>query len=166
MKKIIIVNGFPYAGKDAFIDECCSQLALSSFKSLSLSVVDRVKEAATLLGWDREKDTKGRDFLYKLNTLSETFYDGPYTYITSRIALVDPDFAFVCARSPELIKRLKSRYGEKCLTVLVVRPDKEHSSTNPADTDVLNYPYDVTVYNGGSLNDLTVKIRELVDGLS
>ena len=67
-KQIIILNGTGGSGKDTFISLC-----LKYASCMSISSVDKVYEAASLLGWTGTKTDKDRKFLADLKgkTLEE-----------------------------------------------------------------------------------------------
>jgi len=74
---IIIINGKGGCGKDSLIDGIVSY----GWWRRTLSAVDKVKQAATVLGWDGGKEDNDRKFLHELKNLSTDYNDGPNTYL-------------------------------------------------------------------------------------
>ena len=117
-------------------------------------LVDKVYEAADLLGWDGEKDEKGRQFLSDLKDMSTEKYNGPMRYMESQINiyLLKPYIAFFMIREPEEIQKFCDKI--KNTTTLLIRRPNTKQFKNHADINVLNYPYDYLIHNCGSLLDL------------
>ncbi|MCM1214030.1 MAG: hypothetical protein NC548_05870 [Lachnospiraceae bacterium] len=78
---IIIINGKGGCGKDSLIDG----VAAHCWWPVTRSAVDKVKEAATVLGWDGGKSDKDRKFLHEMKNLSTEFNDGPNTYLCNEV---------------------------------------------------------------------------------
>ena len=163
MNKVIVVNGFPEAGKDEFTYFCINELAKRGYTGKMFSSVDNVKEAATILGWDKVKDARGREFLSILKTLSSSYYDGPFTYI-SQVVLSNPEvFLFIHIREPKEIARVVAEFGAKTLLVMGKRQKTEFQNTG--DSVVMLYKYDYVVYNNGTLLELEKESQKFVDFL-
>ena len=75
--KIIVINGRGGVGKDEFIKWCRE----ANNDIYSVSSVDYVKEIARLIGWNGEKDVKGRKFL---SDLKDAFKCIPALYAFTR----------------------------------------------------------------------------------
>ena len=113
---LVIVNGFPLSGKDTFVDFCVWKLASIGIDGFSVSSVGAVKDAALLLGWDGEKDERGRQFLSDLKDMSTTDYDGPMRYMERMIEQECISFrkkvVFLHIREPEEITKFVTKYPE------------------------------------------------------
>lgn len=71
---------------------------------------------------------------------------------------------FIHCREPEEINRFVREYG--AITVIVRRPDVENvEQTNHADSNVFNYEYDVTIWNGEDLDHLKLAADFFLDKL-
>ena len=154
-KFLVIVNGFPNAGKDTFMDFCIKYLHSCDIKAEKFSAVDGVKEAAKLLGWNGEKDEEGRGFLCLLKYIADLKMDFTVNYVDS---LMEKDFSviFLALREPVWIKKVRETFNglgnNKVLTVLV-RGDRENCSfDNSSDREVLEYPYDCMFINNHTQN--------------
>lgn len=161
MNKYIVVNGYPRAGKDLFVDYCCQALQQATPMTLAghkISSVDAVKKAALLLGWDGNKDAKGRAFLSALKDLSTEAYDGPLDYMLSKISelenkLVVGNFYFFFIREPEeILKFIQIHPGT--ITVRVSGKYEKCDFLNTGDSRISNFDYDHTILNYGTKSDL------------
>ena len=151
MKVHVIINGFPRSGKNTFVDFCKEYLKNENIETRDISSVDVVKKCALELGWDGEKDFKGRRFLSELKDLSSSNYDGPLKYM---IKTGTPGFDYVSfyhVREPQEIDRLKKELSDLnflVYTLLIRRSEVENEvQSNHADSEVLNYSYDYECYN-------------------
>ena len=155
-----IINGFPRSGKNTFVD-LFAEVA-GDIKVNDISSVDKVKEAALLLGWDGEKNLKGRKFLSDLKDLSSSQYEGPLLYCLQAGTMHDPlsipYVSFYHLREPLEIDTLKQTLinrGYRCKTIILRREGVEkNEQSNHADSEVLNYSYDLEINNNGTLEDL------------
>lgn len=164
---IYIVNGFPGCGKTTFEDFVIERMGRAySFK---LSTIDFVKKIAQQCGWNGTKDLKNRKFLSDLKDLLTEWDDVPYKKILPQIEQIKyycqfshQDFEryaiFIDCREPKEIKKFCDRLGAK--SVLIRRPgDKNTPTLNHADQEILDYDYDITIYNDGDL----VALADTVD---
>lgn len=154
MGKVVIINGFPRAGKDSFV-LAARAAAPQNIDVYGISTVDRVKELAAEMGWDGEKDEKGRRFLHELKMCWSEYNDGPFESILSKVDFLEGAYStrggqqfclFVHSREPQEVDKFKRVLGDKCSTLLIVRPGIK-TFDNPADKGVANYVYDCVVYN-------------------
>jgi hypothetical protein len=161
-KRIIIINGSGGVGKDTFVEFCRPFANITNISS-----VDKIKEAAAILGWDQGKTERCRKFLSDLKILSTEFNDFPYDYVANRIAEFKKDNSshtmFIHVREPQDIQRIKDDFG--CVTLLVRNVNKGVITTNMADANVENYDYDFVVDNDGDLDDLKAKAIEFINSV-
>lgn len=169
--QIVVINGMPRAGKDQFVSFCQKHLLWC----LNTSTVDFVKEVAAMCGWDGTKTPKNRAFLSDLKDLLTQWNDVPFSKVEKSInnyvhEAESYDFGsedvlcFIHCREPQEIQKFVDRLGAK--TLLMRRPDIESGEqSNHADANVLEYDYDYTIFNDGSLEELEQKaiafIKEL-----
>ena len=161
-KRIIIINGSGTVGKDTFVDFCRPYANITNVSS-----VDKIKEAASILGWNGTKTEKCRKFLSDLKLLSTEFNNFPYEYIKNCIDKFKEDNSsytmFIHIREPEEIERVKKDFG--CVTLLILNPNKETITSNMADANVENYEYDYVVHNDGDLDDLKRKAIHFINSI-
>lgn len=159
MIKVIVINGAGTSGKDTFIDlftEVCSEQG--DYEVFRYSSVDRVKHFALMMGWDGNKDDKGRRFLSDIKDAMTRYDDDPFEYMQMRVKDIQNNsksgnaFIFFHVREPIEIEKMVERLG--ATTLLIERPSVDKDSfTNHADKDVRDFSYDYIVYNKGTLTD-------------
>jgi len=168
MVKLIIVNGAPASGKTSFEGYCTE--FFGTHHTYIHSTVDRIKEAAKVLGWDGTKTPENRKFLSDLKDLTTQWNDVPFRTIDEHLEKlktqqinedsydITKDYLLVDSREPEEIKRFKEELG--AITVLIKNDKAEQVAvSNHADRDVLNCNYDYTICNNGTLDELREKAR-------
>ena len=163
-KTKIIINGSGGVGKDTFIDYCRIFANVTNISS-----VDKIKEAAKLLGWNGGKTEDDRKFLSDMKVLSTGYNNFPYEYLKKNIEKFMEDRSsnvlFMHIREPEEIDKIKKEFN--CITVLVQNINKDHIDSNMADANVCNYEYDYIINNDYDLNRLKEKaihfICEVID---
>lgn len=170
--KVVIINGAPRSGKDTFVGMCLDKLGYFGY---NFSTVDFVKDVATYCGWNGEKTPRDRKFLSDLKDLLAEWNDVPYRKVREAIAKIyliaeqynldhNKFVVFVHCREPEEIKRFVKDYD--AITVIVRRPEVENvEQTNHADSNVFNYEYDVTIWNGEDLDHLKLAADFFLDKL-
>jgi len=161
--KILIVNGTAKSGKDTFCEWCDRYLKSVGCNSINISSVDEVKEYGERLGWDGEKDDKGRKFLSDLKELS-TRYNGPERYISKQIASCDGlyDIIFIHIREPDAISSLVKQFPH-AKTILLMRGDIVFN--NSSDKEVFDYSYDYYIDNQGTIDDLCESAISVMDDI-
>lgn len=162
---IIVINGPATSGKDTF---------MGLFRRLmwqntdNISYVDGVKKLVSNIITD--KDEKARKFLATITTAWEEYDNGPMQNLEFSIEHFiqsseykkgypnEREFLFVCCRESKHIQYLKEKYG--ACTLLIVRPGVEPIESNEADKNVLDFRYDYTISNDGTLDQLQDKAYE------
>lgn len=156
---IFVINGQGGIGKDQFIIYVKEYLNEHGIQVYNISSVDKVKQAAYILGFDGEKDEKGREFLFKLKTLSTNYYNGPLRYIQTEIdGLSKNCVVFVHIREPEEIDKFKQVYTDS-KTILIFNDTKTRYN-NYADDFVDKYIYDFYIPNKNTLSNLKDKAKQ------
>ena len=168
---VFVINGAPRSGKDTLVElfEEYLNTRLDNF-----STVDFVKEIATKYGgWDGQKTLKDRKFLSDLKDLFTEWNDIPFATIVEKIMFRIEEYedfgmdlhsrvVFIHCREPQEIRKFKDRLGAK--TILMRRDEAENQEqSNHADARVLDYEYDYTFENNGTIADLLQKVSEFCD---
>ncbi len=152
MSKIIIINGSGGCGKDQFIEFFKHKKIIV----YNISTIDKVKKIAKLMGWNGEKDETSRKFLSDLKSLWINFnsyiFDDIINFCDSKINSKQT-FIFIHCREPEEIKKFKKYFKNKCITLLIKRPEFILYS-NSSDRNVDKYEYDKILFNNKSLKHL------------
>lgn len=158
--KIIIINGTPTSGKDSFVEFAKE----GDYKVYNFSTIDYIKGKALELGWDGQKDERGRRFLSDLKDALSRYDDIPFKKVVNEIKTIlykydqfeqptDNLVFFVHSREPEDIQKWKELTNAK--TLFLRRPaaeDIEHN--NHADKEVFDYDYDYEFSNDGDIMQL------------
>ena len=169
-KLVVVINGAGGVGKDALIKKAASRYGV-----WNISAVEKIKEAAKVLGWTGEKSDKSRKLLADLKKLSVEYNDGPTEYLLQRYReFVSGNgygarVMFVHIREPEEIDKFKAAI-KKCdadqpvVTLLIRRPEvdgKEYG--NRSDDEVRNYMYDMTFFNDKPLDQSAESFLRMMD---
>lgn len=157
--KVVIINGAGGAGKDTFIQFCKDFVEVHSVSS-----VDIIKKAASILGWSGGKRLQDRKFLSELKDLSTWYNDLPFIYLKkSYMDLTkrgEKGILFFHIREPKEIERAKKAFG--AITVLINRKSLRTEFGNHADDNVEKYKYDYVIANDGTLDDFSLKAEKFV----
>lgn len=153
---VVVINGYNQVGKDTFIDLFTD---ITKEKVHNISTVDMVKVAAYTLGWNGEKNENAREALHEIKKIGNKYFDHSRTYVKDFIRKHTGSFIFVHCREPEEIAWLVENVPKmselvECKTLLI-KNDRVEAANNYADQSVLNYLYDNTIWNSGTLKDLT-----------
>lgn len=148
--RVVIVNGFPGSGKDTLIDYICEKHSAEKVSS-----VDKVKEIATIMGWDAVKTPEARKFLATIKDAWTEYNNGPFHEMKRAIAKCRKDYIFLIVREPNEIRKLKDAFPN-AKTLLVKRTQALGDQSNEADLNVETYPYSHTIFNDNSVEDLKI----------
>ena len=155
---IVIVNGYPGAGKTTFENLALKQLNNNGY---IISSIDFVKKVARKCGWDGEKTPENRKFLSDLKKLLTEWNDVPLKQICQEIRIrefeydvweipTDEVVIFVDVREPIEIEKYKKfmteTYGWK-VTTLYIDSKEENTYSNDSDKNVEQYNYDHYILN-------------------
>ena len=163
----VIINGFPRSGKDTFVELCETQ-TLDNVSCILISSVDAVKEAAKILGWDGEKDSKGRNFLSDLKDISTREYDGPMEYMCNKlnkaVFMNNTVVAFMAIREPIEIEKFVKQFSDT-KSIIIKRDSVKGIQSCHADINVEKAKYDFVINNNGSLEDLEDVAKQFMEDI-
>ena len=147
-------------GKDTFAN------ILNEFiPTLKYSSIDKIKEIASLCGWDGGKSEKDRKFLSDLKVLISQYSNMPLESIINKtIEFLNNDYyqvMLIDIREPEEIEKAKKILKAK--TILIKNDRIQMITSNMADANVFNYNYDFTIENNGTLEEFKDKIINFVN---
>lgn len=160
MLSIIIINGYPEAGKDTFIEKC------GIFTPVyNVHASDPVKKALEILGWKGTKTSEVRDMLARLKDASDAQFNTTHNYIVRKVVSIltkaSEGIVFIHVREPGDIAFFKDIFQAESL--LIYRPGWPGTKqTNHNDANVELCTYDITIYNDGTLDELQEKARLFV----
>ena len=160
-KHIVIINGSGGVGKDTFVHTVAKFAYVMNYSS-----VEKIKEAAKVIGWNGGKSEKDRKFLSDLKDLSTAYNDCPFQSMREKVSEfynTKADILFLHIREPEEIERAKKEFNAH--TLLIIRNSVDHVKSNHADANVFDYDYEFTVLNDGDLTDLAIRAKEFVEEL-
>ena len=162
-KLVFIVNGKPRAGKDTFA------MILNRYMDVyKYSAVTKVKEIATLCGWDGQKEERDRKFLHELKMLTSEYSDMAYQDVVNEIKKyrngeIEADVFMVDVREPEEIERLAKEVG--AITIFIENNNVPAITSNAADANVENYEYDFVIQNNGTMKEFEDEIKIFMEFL-
>ena len=159
---IFIMNGSGGCGKDTFVDLCREY---SVYCVRHCSTIEPIKAAAKMLGWNGQKDEKSRKFLSDLKDLCTITYNTSFNYIAEEIENASDDdieYIFIDCREPEEIYKIVHSF-ENVKTIYVDASARiPHITSNHADANTAQYPYDYYINNNGTLDDLKKLTKEFI----
>ena len=162
-KLVFVVNGKPRAGKDTFA------MILNRYMDVyKYSAVTKVKEIATLCGWDGQKEERDRKFLHELKMLTSEYSDMSHQDVVNEInkyrnGEIEADVFVVDVREPEDIKRLVEEVG--AITVFIENNNVPAITSNAADANVENFEYDFVIPNNGTMKEFEDEIKLFMEFL-
>lgn len=149
--KVIVINGLPRSGKDTFVNYCKN----SNAKIYNLSTVTDIKRKAKLIGWDGQKDSRGRRLLSDLKDAMTLYNDSPFQSIVDEVKThinEENSICFIHCREPEEIERFVNELNAK--TLFIRRAAADNVVSNHADERVYDFDYDFVYANDGTLEQL------------
>lgn len=159
-RRVIVINGFPESGKGEFVKHCSKH-----YNVKYISSVDKVKEAAMLLGWDGIKTSSSRKLLAILKQLSIKCFEGPIKYVRDEISELGYEtILFIDCREPKEITKIEQEFD--ATTVLVSRSIARNNMkffSNSADENVESFNYDFYIDNDGTTEDLAFKAMKFME---
>lgn len=163
-KLVLIVNGKPRAGKDTF-----AQFLNELIPVYKYSMIDKVKTIAMECGWRGQKTEKDRKFLNDLKKLTDDYSSMAFIDVLEKVEAFDngeitEDVMIIDVREPEDIEELADATG--AITVFIKNDNVPAITSNPADANVENFDYDITIDNSGTLEDFKEAVEEFLYILS
>lgn len=164
-KILVLVSGKARHGKDTFADGLSA--ALSGIRGdgrtfEKMSFATELKRKAAELGWNGEKDEKGRRFLQELGTVCRNYDRDVWVKMLIRSAesqgALSPFVAIADCRYPneiELMREWGGRNGYSVHTVRIERPGFEsglsaEAQAHTSETALDSYSFDLHLVNDAS----------------
>jgi len=154
MYKIIIINGLPGSGKDAFVN-IVKQL-IPDKSVINISSVDYIKNVLrNQFNISDFKVPAVRNIIANINELSDVNFNHTLKSIRFHIENEDRDvLVFLHMREPHKIKLVKSIF-ENVVTLYIERNiDIDKNIVNSSDLNTDKYKYDYYINNNAGINNL------------
>ncbi len=167
MKKVIIVNGYPQAGKTEY------ELYLTKHTNCIIySSITPIKEyAKKYFGWSGNEEDKTEDwrrFFSELKRMLVAEFDYIFKDLSIQINKfyrnTNAELLLIDSREPEEIERFKNQF--QAITLFVKNDRVEKIISNNSDANVENYNYDYYIDNNGTLEELEQKAIEFIERLN
>ena len=163
---VILINGYNGVGKDTLVD---SAKMVTSESIHNISTVDKIKEAAVILGWNGIKDDTARAALHDLKKLSNKYFNHSRSYVENFTRQHSNCFIFAHCREPLELEYFKKFIPEvkpdtECYSLLVTN-DRVTPADNAADQGVFEFTYDFIVKNNSTIEDLQKEARNLLENI-
>lgn len=163
-KHILIVNGYPCAGKTTF-----EKMIAKKYPSNIFSSIDPIKKIAKDIGWDGETKTEAlRNFLSSVKKSATEFNDYPFKATSHVIEdfFNDKDLRFLMIdiREPEEIRKIVECYPF-VTTIFISNKNNKTVATNNSDENVTNYIYEYYISNDGTFEDLEDAVNTFLNEL-
>ena len=173
--KIFVISGKANSGKDTTAEIIDNQIMLKGLKVVNLQISSYIKMyASKISGWDGSEDTKPRTLLQELGTsiirekIDNEFFIKRligdievYSYYFDAITISD-------GRLPEQLDGIYNAF-DNVYRINIVRPNYDNHLNakelkHRTEVGLDNYDnYEYKIVNDGSLEDLSNKIRKIVD---
>lgn len=155
-KVTVVINGVGGVGKDTLIKYISDFYVVKNVSSIT-----PIKNIASVIGWNGEKDEKSRKFLADLKKLTSDFNDYTLKYVLDeqKSFLSGPEeIMFVHIREAEEIQKFLKESKGKTITLLI-RPREELKNKhygNCSDDNVEDFNYDLVFNNEESLEQTKI----------
>ncbi len=160
-KTVIIINGKGGSGKDAFCDA-----AALTWKTRNRSSITPIKELALKIGWNGEKDERGRLLLVRLKEAMTEYNDLPQSYLLreyEEFMQSDETVMFAHIREKDQIDRFAAAIPTACYTLLVHRPSLDDVVLGNSSDDLAeSFDYDLRFENSGTFQELPLAVKEFL----
>lgn len=158
--KILIINGKPRTGKTTFCKAATQKCGLVYY----YSTIDEVKRLAELIGWDRQKDAKGRKFLSNLKDILTEYTDLPHQHLIKQIQqhcekykntpeIINNLIFLIESREPDDIDRWRKEHNAKAILIKNNSELDNQVWSNHADDEVFDCIYDYIIENDEPLEE-------------
>lgn len=159
MKVVAFCSPVPGCGKDT----ACEMMGIDRF-----AFADRLKEIAYAVGWDGNKDEKGRKLLIDLGNAIRAYCPTYFVdFLLKEISVSNiPSDSIVGVtdlRMQNEEEGLRKEFGKNLTVVGVERNVDSSLATDPTQSYYVNIKKDVVVYNDGTKDDLREKLREVME---
>jgi len=173
--KIILITAKAQHGKDTTASIIKSQLESIGKKALICHYADLLKYICrTFFDWDGQKDDKGRSILQYVGTdnIRQQNKDYWVKFIADFLRMFYNEWDYVLipdTRFPNEIEYMGDCFNDGDVhTIRVERPNfisplTEEQQNHPSECALDGYEMDVLITNGGTLQDLELKVKHYIE---
>mgnify|MGYP001069231966 FL=1 len=163
MSVMIILSGKAGSGKDT----CGEYLVSLGFKRYAFA--DELKEIARLVGWNGEKDERGRALLQELGTAGRNYDPDIWVKpVIEKMKKEKPENIVItdCRFKNEFdaLVKFAEEHGYEVIPILVKRARAslpENLDEHPSEKEFENFPSSVVISNDGTKGELYKQIDSL-----
>ena len=180
MKKVILVSAKARHGKDTVAEIAKEQLESRGQKVLICHYADLLKYICkTFFEWDGVKDDNGRTILQHVGTdvIRSNNQDYWVKFIIDLLDMFYDEWDYVIipdTRFENEIEEMSEEFNydyEIVTSVRVNRPNFDNGLTrlqrhHPSECALDDYSFDHYIENNGTLDDLRLKVKDLLDNLN
>ncbi len=180
---IVLVSGRAGEGKSSFAQFCIDYLNKNDYKAKIYPFAKGVKDTARFMGWNDEKDSKGRRLLQDIGNTGRAYHENTWVDMTIDSILNDMDFlqegnkswfAFIDDWRFANEGTVMADAISPSLKIRVVRPKEFHTLVGSElynDLSEISLPdpdedtdfYDALIFNSTSLDELANTAKQFVE---
>lgn len=172
--KIILFSGHAGSGKDTAAGVIKDILHSSGYSVLTVHYADLLKfTLREFMGWDGEKDPRGRQLLQTIGTdvvraADENYWVNYIVFMLKHLPLLYDYVLIPDARFPNEIDAVKNAFPNANVKhARVIRRQIEEQPddgwrAHESETALDSYPHDIVIRNDGDLNDLRSTCRAVL----
>lgn len=150
---IVALAGYAGSGKDTAAE------ALIELGWKRMAFADPIKEVATIIGWDGQKDDFGRQLLQNLGMAVRQVVAEDVWVQALFNAVGDDDVVITDLRFPIEAAEVKRRGGK---TIRIERPGVTAVNGHISESALDNHAFDAVIANDSTIEDLHWKLLEAV----
>ena len=180
MKKIILVSAKARNGKDTVAELAKQELELKGERVLICHYADLLKYICkTFFDWDGVKDDKGRTILQHVGTdvirIKNHAPDYWVDFIANLLWMFYDEWDYILipdTRFPNELERMIDNFSkERIVSLRINRPNFNSGMTqeqlnHSSECALDDYKFDYYIENNGTLEDLQLKVKDLLDNIN
>ena len=180
MKKVILVSAKARHGKDTVAELMKNNLESKGERVLICHYADLLKYICkTFFDWNGVKDDKGRTILQHVGTdvirIKNHAPDYWVDFIANLLWMFYDEWDYILipdTRFPNELERMIDNFSkERIVSLRINRPNFNSGMTqeqlnHPSECALDNYDFDYYIENNGTLEDLQLKVKDLLDNIN